>query len=73
MQVYADNRSKVLASIGLPQRSPDTYGQTIRAMRERKLTFEEAIGSAEFFLLQKSRMHIVRRDLFEQLERAPFA
>ena len=73
MQVYADNRSKVLTSIGLPQRSPDTYGQTIRAMREKKLTFEEAIGSPEFFLLQKSRLHIVRRDLFEQLERAPFA
>jgi hypothetical protein len=73
MQVYIDNREKVLASIGIPQRSPDTYGQTVRAMRERKLTFEEAIGSTEFMLAQKSRLHIVRRDLFEQLERAPFA
>ena len=67
MQVYTDHRDKVLASIGIPRRSPDTFGQTIQAMRERKLTFEEAISAPGFFLLQKSRLHIVRRELFEQL------
>ncbi|HXJ39582.1 MAG TPA: hypothetical protein VNH18_09895 [Bryobacteraceae bacterium] len=45
MQAYSDNRDKVLASVALPQRSPDIYGRTIRAMREKKLTFEEAINS----------------------------
>jgi hypothetical protein len=73
MQVYRDNQDKVLASIGIHERSPDTYGQTVRSMRQKKLTFEEAIGSPEFKLVQKSRLHIVRRDLFEQLERMPFA
>lgn len=73
MQVYLDNQEKVLGSVGIPQRSPDTYGETIRLMRERKLTFEEAIESAEFMLAQRSRLHIVRRDLFEQLQRLPFA
>jgi hypothetical protein len=42
-------------------------------MREKKLTFEEAINSPEFMLAQRSRLHLVRRDLFEQLERTPFA
>jgi hypothetical protein len=73
MQVYIDNREKVLASIGIPQRSPDTFGKTIRVMRERKLTFEEAIGPGEFFLLEKSRLYAARRDLFEQLESARLA
>lgn len=73
MQVYADHQDKVLASIGIRERSPDTYGETIRTMREKKLTFDEAIASPEFQLVQKSRLHIVRRDLFEQLERMPFA
>lgn len=44
MQVFQDNREKVLTSIGIPQRSPDLYGSDIRHMRERKLTFEEAIS-----------------------------
>jgi len=73
MQAYADNRDKVLASVAMPQRSPDTYGRTIRTMREKKLTFEEAINSPEFMLAQRSRLHLVRHDLFEQLERTPFA
>jgi adenylylsulfate kinase-like enzyme len=73
MQVYLDNQEKVLGSIGIPQRSPDTYGDTIRLMREKKLTFAEAIESADFMLAQRSRLHIVRRDLFEQLQRLPFA
>lgn len=73
MQVYLENESKVVASIGLPQRSPDTFGETVRLMRERKMTFQEATESDDFMLVQRSRLHIVRRDLFEQLEAAPFA
>jgi hypothetical protein len=74
MQVYLDNREKVVASIGIPQRSPDTFGENIRRMRERKLTFEEAIRPAPgFYILEKSRLYHVRRDLFEQLEQTPFA
>jgi hypothetical protein len=41
-------------------------------MRERKMTFSEALESPEFMLAQRSRLHIVRRDLFEQLVQAPF-
>jgi hypothetical protein len=33
MQVFLDNREKVLTSIGIPQRSPDLYGFDIRHMR----------------------------------------
>jgi len=73
MQVYLDNQDKVLTSVGIPRRSADTYGETVRTMREKKLTFAEAIASPEFMLVQKSRLHIVRRELFEQLEKTPFA
>jgi hypothetical protein len=68
-----DNQDKVLGSVGIPQRSPDTFGETIRIMREKKLTFGEAIQSPDFMLAQRSRLHIIQRDLFEQLQRLPFA
>jgi hypothetical protein len=42
-------------------------------MRERKMTFGEALQSPEFMLAQRSRLHIVRRDLFEQLEQTLLA
>jgi len=74
MQVYLDNREKVLTSIGIPQRPPDTFGENIRHMRERKLTFDEAIRTApDFWLVERSRLFRVRNELFEQLEQTPFA
>src|ERR1700723_1249090 len=74
MQVFLDNREKVLASIGIPERAPDTFGENIRRMREMKLTFKEAAGMAPgFWLVEKQRLCMVRRDLFEQLEQTPFA
>jgi hypothetical protein len=74
MQVFLDNREKVLTSIGIPQRSPDLYGSDIRHMRERKLTFEEAISvDLDFNIVEKWRLNRVRRELFEQLVQTPFA
>jgi len=73
MQVYHDYQGKVLASVGLPQLSPDTFGENVRRMREMKLSFEEAIISAKFGLVEKQRLCMVRRGLFEQLEATPFA
>jgi len=68
MNVFQRHAGKVLGAIGIPQRSPDTFGASILLMRERKLTFGEAIHSSQFLLAQKSRLHIVRRDLFDQLD-----
>ena len=73
MQVYHDYQDKVLASVGLPQLSPDTFGENVHRMREMKLSFEEAIISAKFGLVEKQRLCMVRRGLFEQLEATPFA
>jgi hypothetical protein len=74
MQVYLDNREKVLASIGIPERAADTFGENIRRMRELKLTFKEGITtSTDFYLVEKCRLQIAQRDLFEQLEQTPFA
>ena len=73
MQVYLDHQDKVLTAVGIPQRSPDTFGQTIRRMREKKLAFEEAIISADFYLVDKSRLFRVKTELFAQLENTPFA
>ncbi len=73
MNVFQKHADKVLGSIGIPQRSADTFGATVLLMREKKLTFDEAIDSNQFMLAQKSRLHIVRRDLYEQLDKLELA
>jgi len=37
MQVYLEHEERIVGCLGLLQRSPDTYGQTIRTTREKKL------------------------------------
>jgi hypothetical protein len=81
MQVYLDNQERVLASVGIPERSRDTFGESIRRMREGKMTFDEAIGSGDegygqlrgLTFMDRRRLGMVRQELFEQLEQTPFA
>jgi hypothetical protein len=40
-------------------------------MRTKKLTFDEAIQSEEFMLVQKSRLYLVQRELFGQVDKLP--
>jgi len=67
--VFQAHTNKMLGSIGIPQRSPDTFGESIQLMRTKKFTFDEAIQSEEFMLVQKSRLYIIQRELFEQLDK----
>ena len=69
VNVFQVHGEKVLGSIGIPQRSPDTFGESVQLMRTKKLTFDEAIQSEQFMLVQKSRLHIVQRELFDQLDK----
>jgi hypothetical protein len=69
LNVFQANGEKVLGSIGIPLRSPDTFGESVQLMRTKKLTFDEAIQSEQFMLVQKSRLHIVQRNLFDQLDK----
>jgi hypothetical protein len=49
-------------------RNPNTYGDDMRQMLLKRLTFEEAIRLPEFSLVSKQRLTIIRRELFEQLD-----
>jgi hypothetical protein len=69
LNVFQAHNDKMLGSIGIPRRSPDTFGESIQLMRTKKLTFSEAIQSEQFMLVQKSRLYIVQRELFDQLDK----
>lgn len=60
---------KLLGTVVIRERNPNTYGDDMRQMLSKRLTFEEAIQLAEFSLVSKERLTIIRRELFEQLDR----
>ena len=60
-----------MGTVVIRQWNPDTFGDDIRQMLERRMTFEEAIRFSDFWLLSKRRLAVVRRELFKQLDKLP--
>ena len=67
--IAGDYAHKLVGSVLIRDRNPQTFGDDVRQMLEQRLTFDEAIRDERFFLVSKQRLTIVRRDLFEQLDR----
>ena len=68
-RVAEEQAAKLLGTVVIRERNPHTFGDDVRQMLERRLTFEEAIRMDEFSLVSKQRLEIVRRELFEQLDK----
>ena len=73
MKVYRENEAKVAGTVAIQKRSVDTFGRDMEEMLRRKLTFGEAIDSAEFSIMARQRLKAVRTDLFDQLDRLGLA
>ena len=73
MKVFRENEEKVAGTVAIPRRSVDTFGRDMEEMLRRKLTFGEAIDSAEFSIMARQRLKAVRADLFDQLDRLGLA
>jgi len=54
MAAYNENAAKVLGSIHIPKRNPDTFGRDVEDIISRKLTFEEAIANGAFSIIRSN-------------------
>jgi hypothetical protein len=72
MTAFRDSQDKVCGVVVIPKRNQDTFGRDIEDMITRKWTFDEAIVAEEFHLVSKQRLTMVRRELFEQLDKISF-
>ena len=69
LKVAQQHADKLVGSITIRERNANTFGDDVKQMLERRLTFDSAIKSEEFSLVSKQRLAIVKRDLFDQLDR----
>ena len=67
-KVVQDLAPKLVGSVLIRKRNPDTFEDDVQHMLRSRLTFEEAIASDDFSLVSKQRLQIVRRELFEQMD-----
>jgi hypothetical protein len=68
LKLLQDLAPKLVGSVLIRKRNPDTFEDDVRQMLEARLTFDEAIAAESFSLVSKQRLQIVRRELFDQLD-----
>jgi len=54
--------------IRLAQRNPDTFGADIKKMNTARMTLDEVMQSEKFNVMEKQRIKLVYRDIFDQLD-----
>jgi hypothetical protein len=55
--------------VTLNQRNADTFGADLKKMNTARLTLQEVIQNERFNIMEKQRIKVVFRDLFEQLDK----
>jgi hypothetical protein len=65
--MFTAHHERVHGIVHLERRDPDTYGRDILQMTTERLTFEEALASPNYRLMQKQRLTNMRRDVNDQL------
>ncbi len=71
MEVYKKYRDRLSGVIYLPDctfADPKTFGEDIARMMTQGLTFEEVKTSPDFGIIEKSRIHRVRTQIYQQIE-----
>lgn len=69
LKITQQHADKLVGSVMIRERNANTFGDDVKQMLERRMTFDSAIKSEDFSLVSKQRLAIVRRDLFEQLDK----
>ena len=69
-KICRDNAGQTAASIVLPFKKPETYGRNLRAMRSRRLSFEEVKKAPGFSHLARHRLARYLREMEEKMQKA---
>jgi len=68
MKVYSENKEIIRGIIRIPKKTQATFGRDVEMMLKEKLTFDQAIHSEKFNLMSKSRLSIMKKSLFSQMD-----
>jgi hypothetical protein len=66
---FHEHASKLTGRVKLAQRNADTFGADVKKMNTGRLTLDEVMQSDKFNIMEKQRIKLVYRDIFEQLDK----
>ncbi|QBQ54054.1 conjugal transfer protein TraL [Nitrosococcus wardiae] len=69
MKVFQDHQGRVKGIVTIDRYNQATFGEDVQQMLEDRMTFNQAIESEHFKLMSKHRLKIMKKSLFEQMDR----
>ena len=72
-KLFKNYAEKVIGTVTICARNPQTFGVDIQNMNKLRMTVSEAIASDKFHILEKQRLKMFGRDIFNQLDQIPFS
>jgi hypothetical protein len=68
--VYREAKARIAATVNLRHLNPHSFGANLATLLERKQTFAEALAGTTFNTVERQRLAMIKREIFEQLARA---
>lgn len=65
--LYRTHRERIAGLVRLDALDPDSYGQSLAQMRDRRLTFAEAMVSPDIRIVARRRLQQIRQRIWAQL------
>ena len=69
MPVFKNSASSIMGVIHLKGRTASTFGGDMKKMLTLNKTFEECLNGDDFFVTEKSRLKIMRDDIYAEINR----
>lgn len=69
---FKKHGKRLAGAVMLHKRNPQTYGEDIKKMTTARHTFAEVMASTSYSLMEKQRMRVFAKDVFEQLVKVKF-
>jgi hypothetical protein len=66
-------RPRLRGAVMLHARNPLTFGSDIKKMTQSRLTLNEVMASPDFKMMEKQRLRVFGKDVFEQLAKIDFS
>lgn len=70
--LYSENQARIRGVIRIEKGNPDTFGKDLEMLGKQKLTFNEAMNSAQFGIMPRQRLAMFRHAVYGQLDAVGF-
>jgi hypothetical protein len=69
---FKAHEEKICGVIMLQKTNPQTYGKDLIKMTKARLTFDQVMESADYVIMEKQRLRLYAKGIFEQLAKVNF-